>query len=78
MTTWILMLSFALWALRVVVKVIGIKATMVLVWAAFAVFVFMVAWAIYADSGGVPGVIAAVALLVTVGLYILNDLSKAQ
>jgi hypothetical protein len=73
-----LMLVFAICGLCVVGRVIGIKGCMALLWLGLAVFVLMVAWAIYDRYGGLGGVLAALVFLVVVGVCALNEWSKHQ
>ena len=73
-----LMLVFAIWGVRLVGNVTGIKATMALVWIGLAAFVLMVAWVIYDRFGGLGGVLAAISFLVVVAACALNEWSKHQ
>ena len=77
MIQWLLFLFAALWVGSRIIRLIGFRVTMAIVWAGIVAFTLGIAYELYAETGGICGMIAALTFLICVA-YFISGVSKSQ
>jgi hypothetical protein len=77
MIEWLLFLFAALWVGSRIARLIGFRATVTILWAGLVAFTVGIAYELYAETGDICGIIAAITFLAFVA-YFIRGVSRPQ